>query len=448
VTVRSVAHIGRRLFGGGTSVSAVAQTVLVRLLLLGLNFATGVIVARGLGPVGRGELSALVIWPPFLTSMFVMGIPNAFLFYAQRDPEDKDSLFTASMIVTCALSVAMIAAGWFGLPFMLKSYSAATLDQARLFLFLAPEIMLSYIAGALLQDAHRFTFINQQRYVPVAATLVGLIVLLHLGTLTSFSAALCYLVPPIPIAVWAMLRLRSLVRPTLRGFASSVRRIVHYGARASGTSLLGTIAQQVDQVLVISLLSATSMGVYAVALSVSRVPNFVFQAMVEVITAKAMRLGPAELTSFVGRGVRFALLAGGLCALALAVVLPVILPLFYGADFRSAVVVCDILLCELAASGVASVLSIAYLASGRPGMVTIVHGFSLLVTVPLMFVLIPRLGLAGAALSLLTSSACRLVALFVGYRRAVGTAPPRLVVDRDDLRFIAGYVRSVVPGMP
>jgi O-antigen/teichoic acid export membrane protein len=296
-----------------------------------------------------------------------------------------------------------------------------------------------------LQLRHRFTFINQQRYLPVVATLVGLVVLLHLGKLTALSAAMCYLVPPIPIAVWALLRLRPLVRPTFRGFASSARRVLNYGARASGTSILGTIGQQVDQVLVITLLSATSMGLYAVALSVSRVPNFLFMAMADVITSKAMGLSPAAMTAFVGRAVRFAILAGVLCALALALVLPVILPLFYGGAFRAAVLVSDILLLELTASGSAAVMAVAYLASGRPGTVTLIHAFSLLVTVPLMLVLIPRLGLSGAALSLLVSSASRLIAMFALYRRSVGTAPPSLVLDAGDLRFALGYLQSVKP---
>jgi O-antigen/teichoic acid export membrane protein len=128
-------------------------------------------------------------------------------------------------------------------------------------------------------------------------------------------------------------------------------------------------------------------------------------------------MAPEELTAIVGRATRLTAIGGTLFALAIAAVVPFVLPLFYGAGFRGAVLITDILLVEIVASGIASILAVAFLATGRPGTVTLVRGGSLIVVVPLLFVLIPRFALVGAA-------------------SAIGTSAPSLVPTLDDLRFL------------
>jgi O-antigen/teichoic acid export membrane protein len=259
------------------------------------------------------------------------------------------------------------------------------------------------------------------------------------------TAGLCYAIPPVPIFFWALFRLRGTVRFSLVNLGDSVRRLISYGSRASGLALLGTIAQQVDQVFVISLLSASSMGIYAVALSASRIPNFVFVAMNDAILAKSMRMPASEMTAFVGRASRIAAIAGALCAGLLGLLLPLLVPFFYGAAFRASIAIVDVLLVEVIASGVANVLGVAYLAVGRPGLVSLVLGGSLLITIPLMLFFIPRMGLPGVAVSLLISSTARVIAMLALYRVAVGAAPPSLFIKPSDVRFIVDRVRGLRP---
>jgi antigen flippase len=441
---RTLGRIRPRL-GGGSSSGAALQTALTRALLLGLNLATSIVVAHFLGPTGRGELSALVLWPPLLASIFSLGVPWAFLYYERKDPEDRDTLFSAAMLLTTLLSVVMVVAGWFILPLLLNQYSVHIVQLARWILFLAPEVMLSYITSAVFQTSNRFGAFNLQRYLPVVATFVSLLVVERAGWLNSVTAGLCYAIPPVPIFFWALFRLRGTVRFTFAKWRDATLRLVNYGSRASGISLLGTIAQQVDQVMVISLLSAASMGIYAVALSASRVPNFVFMAMTDAISAKSMGLPVQQMTAFVGRASRMGAVGSTICAVALGLALPLLLPLLYGSAFRQSIPVTEVLLLEVIASGTGSVLAVAYLAAGRPGLVTFVQGGSLLISVPLMLLLIPRLGLMGAAISLLISSSARVAAMLTLYRMAVGTSPPGLLITVSDIRFLVDRVRGLRP---
>jgi O-antigen/teichoic acid export membrane protein len=192
---------------------------------------------------------------------------------------------------------------------------------------------------------------------------------------------------------------------------------------------------------VVGLLSAASMGLYTVALSVSRVPNLIFNAMSDVIASKAIGMPPVEMTALVGRAARLTALGGAAFGILIAATLPFALPLFYGSEFGPAVIITDILLVEILASGISSILALSFLATGHPGIVTIVRGGSLLIVVPLLFVLIPHFALVGAACALLVSSASRVVAFALLYRSAVGTPAPSLILTRDDIRFVANRLR-------
>ena len=437
---------GRWLTHRGTA-SAVMQTALSRVFLLIINFATGVVIARFLGATGRGELSALIILPPLMSSLFTFGLPAALLYYTRLDERQRKSLFTVAMLLTTGLSVLMIGAGIAVVPHMLSHYSRDTIRAAQWLMLLAPEIMLSYILGAYLQAHERFGQFNRQRYLPAVVTLIGLLVLKATGSLTSLSAALCYLLPPIPVFVYSLWLMRDIVGISFGDARAEAKRLLAYGAKACGIDILGTVAQQADQVLVVGLLSAASMGLYTVALSVSRVPNFVFNAMSDVIASKTIGMPAAAMTEMVGRAARLTTLAGGAMSLAIAAVLPFVLPTFYGAEFGAAIGITDILLVEIIASGIAFMLSVAFLSVGRPGIVTTVRGGSLIVVIPLLFVLIPRYGLIGAASSLLISGLVRVAAFMLLYRSVVGSPPPSLILTGDDIRFVALQLRGQIAVM-
>ena len=74
-------------------VAATVQTVMVNVLVLGLNFGTGVITARALGPDGRGVKAAMQMWPRIMAIGLTLGLPTALLYNLRRYPERGPRLF-------------------------------------------------------------------------------------------------------------------------------------------------------------------------------------------------------------------------------------------------------------------------------------------------------------------------------------------------------------------
>ena len=82
----------RTLVTSRSGVAATAQTFLANVFILGINAGTGIITARLLGPSGRGELAAMIMWPQFLAYCLTLGVPSALLYNLKRYPGQASSL--------------------------------------------------------------------------------------------------------------------------------------------------------------------------------------------------------------------------------------------------------------------------------------------------------------------------------------------------------------------
>lgn len=425
-----------------SSISAVLQNLLTQVGMIFISFGTGIIIARQLGAAGRGEVAALILWPMIFSGLFAFGIPAALVHYGRRYPADQASLFCAAMTISAVASALMIVAGSIIIPKSLHEYSPRTIHWAVMLMLLAPQLLLGYSVTGFFQVRGKFAFFNQTRYVPAATTLAALSILWSLHKLTPESAALAYLLPPVPMFALALYRVSRMIDVRFADLGTSIKRLLNYGSRAAGIDLLGTLSSQVDQFLIVGFLSPATMGTYVVALSVSRILNVVFSATTMVLSPQLVGRSPEDMTEFLGRSIRLSLFVAVVAALCLAAAVPLALPRLYGRDFSASVPIVFVFLGDVLLGGITSAIAEAFKAKGRPGLVTIIEAGTLASTVILMVAMIPRFGAIGAALALVTASALRLAAVVTLYGNVVGTSPPGMLIRRSDVSYTARRLRE------
>ena len=81
------------------------------------------------------------------------------------------------------------------------------------------------------------------------------------------------------------------------------------------------------------------------------------------------------------------------------------------------------------------------MALNHPGTVSLLQGFGLALTVPLMLLLIPRYGITGAALALLLSTLARLCFICIGFPVYLKLRTPDLVPKISDFHFLLRGLR-------
>src|SRR6478672_4224211 len=156
------------LLGGMTrrhSVRATLTTSVVNLLVLCLNLGTGLLTAKFLGPQGRGELAAIILWPQFLASLITLGIPQATTFTMVRHPEDQRAIVGASLLMSVGTGLLAIVVGIVLIPIWLTQYDAGVVGLAQTVMALSPIILFMWSVNACLQAHGLFALYNRNLYL-------------------------------------------------------------------------------------------------------------------------------------------------------------------------------------------------------------------------------------------------------------------------------------------
>ena len=295
------------------------------------------------------------------------------------------------------------------------------------------------VGRAALESDGNFTASNKLLLGSPTLTLVWLLVLWFTHTLTPVRAAFAYVPAGIIPVAWMLHLLWRRFSPKLRDLQASLSMLFSYGLRSYGIDLCGALALYVDQALVVRVLSPATMGIYVVALSLSRMLNAFHTSVVMVLFPKAVNQSPEIVLDMTGSATRISTLLTAAAGLAIIVVGPQALTLLYGPEYRSAQALLNVLVCEVILSGATLVLSQAFMALGRPGIITLLQVFGLLLSIPLVIVLTAKFSILGVGIALLIATTARLIFVLASFPLFLKLPVPAVLPRLSDARALSAF---------
>src|SRR6266508_5481689 len=103
--VSSIALPGGRMRSGRPLTASLGASLAVQ----ALNVMTGVLLARALGPAGRGELTAVMLWPTLLAAVGSLGMAEAVTYHLAGRAFAPDRVVGAGLAVALAQSAVLLA---------------------------------------------------------------------------------------------------------------------------------------------------------------------------------------------------------------------------------------------------------------------------------------------------------------------------------------------------
>lgn len=434
-------------FGGqktNTFMAAATKVFVSSVWLLLLNMGTGVLVARFIGPEGRGEQAAMILWPQFLAYTMTLGIPSSLVYYYKKNREHASSYFAISILLSIVLGIAAATIGVFLIPHLLSGYSPAIVLFAQISMIICPIALLSTFMGSALQAYNNYRLLNLSKTSGPFITLLLILLLILFDRMTPTYTALAYLVSGFPVACLVFFVLYKELKVTFSTLKQRYKELFGYGIRAYAIDLLGAISTQLDQILVVAMLTPTQMGYYAVALALSKLPKIVQTTITTVLFPKASGNDDKKVLDMTLISFRIGLCITAICCIGAFFISPTAIRILYGPEFLGAVAALQILLIrEIVASG-SSILMQYFMAKGKPGLVSVVEGAGIVSNIPLMLWLLPLYGLPGIASALLVTSIVRLILVIVIIKRS-HSEKLAFVINKTDiakLRFELNKVRN------
>lgn len=418
-----------------------------KLGVVAINAATGIMTARALHPQGRGELAAMTIWPLVLSGSLTLGLPSALTYMIQRKPSEKAQMTTAAALIAAVVGIIATAIAIAVVPFFLRNYSSETVLVARCLLPNLTIGLLLLIGRAALEAEHKFGRSGIALVMPPVLTLALLCSFLVMHRLTPTTAAISYVISGLPAFWWLFRSVPFSLRVPVQTLTGAMRELFSYGIRSYGIDLCGTVSLYIDQAVVVGLLSPADMGRYVVSLNFSRLTSVLHQAIAGVLFPSLVNFDQRKTTAIIDRVFRIGVSISLVATIFMFAAGRIVLTVLYGSAFARDVLILPILTLEAGLGGCVLIAAQAFMAHNRPGLITTQQILGLSATVPLLFVLVPALGIRGAALSILLSTVLRLGFILISYRRTFGVMPGFLM-NRETTLWVLSRLHSSGFGFP
>lgn len=374
-------------------------TLASRVVVFALSLAAGVILARTLGPQGRGLYALALVAPSALTLVANLGVSQALTYYLARREFPVDSLIghaiTLALLLGAATTVLLVAvmavAGrWVlpGVPFSLVVIASLSIPLGLFFYF-----SLSFVQGK--EDFVGFNAL----YLVNALALVLLLVPLFAARGNVALAVGAWSLSWVPTAVLGVFLLSRHGRLNLRLEPRVARALFRFGIVGYVGFVTNYLNFRLDTFLVNIFTNAAQVGFYAVAVSLAETIWYVASAASTVLAPRVASSEPATSDITTGRVSRVVVTITMLGAVALGLVASPLIRLLFGGAFAPSVLAVWLLLPGIVTSGVARVLS-GYLLGRNRLIVDFAASLAGLgMTLVFDIVLIPRYGFAGAAVA-------------------------------------------------
>ncbi|KAA0575395.1 oligosaccharide flippase family protein [Azospirillum sp. B21] len=393
-------------------------TILVTAATMGLGLLTGVLVARTLGPDGRGALTAVLTTAQLLGWLFGMGCGKAVTYALSRDPSAGGRLLTTWTLMLLPVATAAVLAGHLLLPTLLAAQPPETLELARLYLPMIALALLSELAMGLVLGDQDFRSFNALNFLQPAGVAVSYAVLWAVGLFTVETAVIAQAAMSTLVLVAALLLL--LRRHGIGRLDLSLgRSTAWYAMRTHGDVVGGVITQRLDLLIIPAFLPAAQVGLYALATSLSWLIVNLSSALATVVMPAATRRGRSG-RDLVLNSLQATFAVGGVLGGGLFLLADIAIGLVYGPSFADSALPLRLLLPGAVLYAAASILLNGLYAENRPFTATLANLLGMVVTVGGLLLFLRSGGILAAAVVSTIAYALVFVAAAALYRRATG----------------------------
>lgn len=361
------------------------------------TFATAVMIARVLGPTGRGELALVLLYPQLIANIALFGVDRAIPIMAGRNELANPIKMIVKLVIL--LSLPAIAGAWVLIDWQISD--TRLIDLSRLYLLYIPAMQFFVIVVAMFNGVGDFGRFNRARLVfyllnaifvaviwvsvPMPLPTLELIIFVHLAAVFG---VLLY-------CVWLLRGFKLRVQPT--SYAPvGVGAVFSLSIMFAFPLALAQFNNLAYQILVEHWMGVQALGIFIIFITYTRLVSPIGSA----VSSQLFRLGIVGSHEDIARISRLSLIVYAAAIIPLFLLAPLFIPLIFGSDFVFDTAVVSVLFLSTLFCLLADSLA-EYLNGQRKVLEDIIGRlFYVIVLILLSVVLVPKYGLFAMAISM------------------------------------------------
>ncbi len=395
----SILLVHQRLSGFSLNIVIVFSVSILTTLI---GMVTGILVARALGPSGKGQFTLITTFPALVFCLVHLGIAEANVYFLRKENHRvepgtirSNTLYLTALISGITILVVVMFRGYVSATFLPGLPSG----YFSIILLLFPLLIFETFGSSMLVAFERFkmlSFIGVLTRIFDTVTIVVVLYVFHLGLLgVVLSYVFVFALKCLGYYLTEFWRKPMRRLPDLKSMYESIV----FGIKSHAQSLTGVLHYKIDIYILAIFLSTTEIGYYSVAVSLVSLIFFIPDAVGYVMYPRMTSLSDEEAHRFTAQTCRNTLFITMLPALGIFIFGRWIIQLLYGSEFLPSISALYLLLPGTISMCIYKILTRNFTSRNRQQLTVFAGLLGLGINVTMNLILIPRIGIAGAAIA-------------------------------------------------
>lgn len=371
-----------------------------RIIILFVSVVTNIIIARVLGPSGKGILTIVSLFPFFIALLAGLGIDEANIYLLGSKKATHDKIFSNSIYLGIFMSVIFVA---LLLLFKTQILSGFLKNLNVQYFYLSvisiPFFLLWNYMKTILRGHSDFLKFNLLELGQSLLYLILLCIFVLIFKMGIMGGVLTFPLKMVGIFFVSLVVLWKIGKPFYKPDFGVLHKSLAYGLKAQPGVMLSFFNKRLDMFIVNFFLTPAQVGYYAISVVIAELlwhfPS-AFAITLFTKTAGMEKNDANKFTSKIIRNITFIMLVAG-CLL--AILAKPLIYVTFGLRFYPSLIPLWFLLPGVLALGITKLICANFHGRGKPQYGTYLTIISVIFTIILDIVLIPRFGITGAAIA-------------------------------------------------
>lgn len=422
----------------------VISTFTSKIVNLALITIANIIIARQLGPTGKGMVSISMLVPSLLATICHMGIGSANTYYGSKDEFLLKRLFGNSLTYGIILSIIIAILYFLFMPFFDRVLGKELSNQYLIICFwLFPlNLIWGYIGSIMLarQRIHELAIGRVlHNVIYVTLVIVAIVFFKYKVAAVLFTMMLAYAGE----MFWDLCIIKKDMSLKIQKDLSLFKKQIIFGVKGYIGNLLDFINNRFDIFLVNYFLNIGQVGIYSISVMLAELIFYIPSAASTVLFPVTAASSKDQANRFTPMVCRHTFFWSVTSAIILALIAKPAIEILFTSNFIKSIVPLWLLLPGIITLSVNKVISTDLMGRGKPILSTYSTGIAAFCTIILDVILIPLLGVSGAALaSSLAYFASTALIIYFFLRESDSKLGELFLPTNEDLRYYSVHFKA------
>lgn len=423
-----------------------SQTFIARVYVFILSFIVAMWVARGLGPAGKGIYALLTLIPGLVMQLSNLGLGVSSVYYLGKKLARPDQIAENAVSVGLGLGLILFVVYWLAQSLLAPTlYKNVPVPLTILAMSALPFLFLFHYITHILLALNRIREHNIALAIKPTSLLVLFSAFWYLFTDKYLGVILAWLASDAIATATCLFYLRREIRYRIKFHYALFKTSLPFGLKSFLANVLFFINFRLDLILVNLFLNEANVGYYSVSIQMAETLWFLPSTVAVLILPKIAAGAEKPANDLTAASCRMTLWLSLVSALGLGALGRLLIALMFGREFLPAATPLYILLPGIVLFSGSKILSSSLTGKGFPQHALYASIISLVTNFSACWLLIPALGLHGAALA---SALANTLATIYYFRIFTRLTPLRLsdliLIRASDI----GYIKQQLLLLP